>query len=75
MLKARIADQSDPDFIEVELDMKETTMEGLTTLLCKELSITKNDITKIRKLPNTVLRKDKDVKRLTDFQEIEVVIQ
>lgn len=29
---------------------------------------------KIRKLPNTVLRKDKDVARLVDFQEIELVL-
>lgn len=73
VLKVRIADQSHTDFIEVELDMEGRTMDSLLNLLCTELQLSKDSIAKIRKLPNTILRKDKDVKRLIDFQEIEVV--
>ena len=46
----------------------------LIEICCQELCITPNDIIKVRKLPNTILRKDKDVMRLKDFQEIEIIM-
>lgn len=73
VLKARLADREDKDFIEIELEKSARRMENLIQLLSDELDIDKADVVKVRKLPNTILRKDKDVTRLVDFQEIEVV--
>ena len=74
VLKARIAYLTDRDFIEVELSRSCLTFEALMTLLTTELGVDRCLVHKVRKLPNTVLRKDKDVARLTDFQEIELVL-
>lgn len=62
------------DFIEVELDRNKLTYEALMSLLTKELRIDRQMVQKVRKLPNTILRKDKDVQRLVDYQEIELVL-
>ncbi|KTG24944.1 hypothetical protein cypCar_00027892 [Cyprinus carpio] len=53
----------------------ELTLRGLLRLCCRELDISAEHVEKIRKLPNTMLRKDKDVARLQDFQELEVVLE
>ena len=74
VLKARVAYCDEKDFIEVEMDRNNLTFAALVTLLTRELRIERKLIFKIRKLPNTILRKDKDVKRLRDFQELEVVL-
>ena len=74
VLKARVAYTDERDFIEVELDRNNLTFSALVSLLTRELAIDRKSIYKIRKLPNTILRKDKDVKRLQDFQELEVVL-
>jgi len=110
VLKVRIADQMDSDFIEVEFPRFERdvlvdegarrptdqdrvsgaektsenagasstdllTFESFIEILCDELRIpTPNLILKIRKLPDTIVRKGRDVHRLKDFQEIEVVL-
>lgn len=85
------------DFIEVELDRQELTYRSLLRVCCRELGISAEHVEKIRKLPNTMLRKvrgfytgaseeqllrprsfppqDKDVARLQDFQELEVVLE
>lgn len=73
MLKVRLADSEDLDFIEIELPENELTFAKLVETCCEELNILSNAIAKIRKLPDTILRKDKDVLRLKNFQEIEVV--
>ena len=74
VLKARVAYTDERDFIEVELDRNNLTFSALVSLLTRELAIDRKSIYKIRKLPNTILRKDKDIKRLQDFQEVEVVL-
>ena len=73
-MKARVAYTDEKDFIEVEMDRNSLTFPALVTLLTRELGVDRKLIYKIRKLPNTILRKDKDVKRLQDFQELEVVL-
>lgn len=73
VLKIRIADSPDPDFIEVELAQTDLTYQTLIRVCCQELDIEPGHIVKLRKLPNTRLRKDEDVQRLVNFQEIEVV--
>lgn len=73
VLKIRIANAADPDFVEVELSRTDLTYRALLYLCCMELDLKPQQIQKLRKLPNTRLRKDKDIQRLQDFQEIEVV--
>lgn len=73
VLKIRIADAPDPDFIEIELPQSDLTYQSLIWICCQELNVEPNQIVKLRKLPNTRLRKDEDIQRLQNFQEIEVV--
>ncbi|XP_010213939.1 PREDICTED: ankyrin repeat domain-containing protein 40, partial [Tinamus guttatus] len=76
VLKVRIQNLSlrENDFIEIELDRQELTYKELLRVSCCELGVNPEHVEKIRKLPNTVLRKDKDVARLQDFQELELVL-
>ena len=74
VIKARVANAAETDFIEVELDHSHLTFDLLVTTLCKELGVKRELVQKVRKLPNTILRKDKDVQRLKDLQEIELVL-
>ncbi|XP_069050541.1 ankyrin repeat domain-containing protein 40 isoform X1 [Lepisosteus oculatus] len=77
VLKVRVQNPSvrENDFIEVELDRQELTYRSLLRVCCRELGVSADHVEKIRKLPNTMLRKDKDVARLQDFQELEVVLE
>ena len=74
VLKVRVANSIETDFIEIELDNRHLTFDNLVNMMCKELDLNKRLVSKIRKLPDTIVRKDKDVKRLKDFQELEVVV-
>ncbi|KAL8222423.1 UNVERIFIED_CONTAM: hypothetical protein K2H54_075969 [Gekko kuhli] len=76
VLKVRIQNSAlkENDFIEIELDRRELTYDELLRVSCCELGVDPEHVEKIRKLPNTVLRKDKDVARLQDFQELELVL-
>lgn len=74
VLKIRVANAADPDFVEIELSRDELTYQSLLSVCCEELDLNACQILKLRKLPNTRLRKDKDVQRLQNFQEIEIVI-
>ena len=75
VLKLRIANSEDKDFIEVDLDRSSLTFQILEIVCCDELGIEANNIKKIRKLPNTIVRNDRDTKRLVSFQELEVVLK
>lgn len=74
VLKVRVQNLRDNDFIEIELDRQELTYQDLLRVSCCELGVNPEEVEKIRKLPNTLLRKDKDVARLQDFQELELVL-
>lgn len=74
VLKVRLANSDERDFIEVELPRSHLTFESLLSLFCHELGVDRKLVYKIRKLPDTVVRKDKDVKRLRDYQELELVL-
>uniref|UniRef100_A0A8D3AHR6 Info WAP, follistatin/kazal, immunoglobulin, kunitz and netrin domain containing 2a n=1 Tax=Scophthalmus maximus TaxID=52904 RepID=A0A8D3AHR6_SCOMX len=60
VLKVRIQNPNarENDFIEVELDRQELTYRSLLRVCCRELDISAEHVEKIRKLPNTMLRKD-----------------
>lgn len=74
VIKIRKANTNDLDFIEVELNRKVLTYDELINVCSKELKVDRDSISKIRKLPDTVIRRDKDVQRFTPFQELEVVL-
>ncbi|XP_041265346.1 ankyrin repeat domain-containing protein 40-like isoform X1 [Onychostruthus taczanowskii] len=74
VLKVRVQNLRDNDFIEIELDRQELTYQDLLRVSCCELGVNPEQVEKIRKLPNTLLRNDKDVARLQDFQELELVL-
>ncbi|XP_063149001.1 ankyrin repeat domain-containing protein 40-like [Candoia aspera] len=74
VLKVRIQNPKENDFIEIELDRKKLTYQDLLRVCCCELGINSEQVEKIRKLPDTLLRKDKDVARLQNFQELELVL-
>lgn len=75
VLKVRIQGSPDPDFIEIEIPKWKLTYENLLKTCCEELYISEAQVERIRKLPDTRLRKDNDVRRLTDFQALEVVLR
>lgn len=72
IVKARIANSGETDFVEVEL--ASISYITLLTSVCEELDVAIADVHKIRKLPNVLVRKDKDVLRMTEGQELEVVL-
>ncbi|KAM3848204.1 putative ANKRD40 C-terminal-like protein [Vipera latastei] len=74
VLKVRVQNPKEYDFIEVELDRKQLNYQDLLKVCCCELGINSEQVEKIRKLPNTLLRKDEDVARLQNFQELELVL-
>ncbi|KAJ0058301.1 hypothetical protein NL108_013081, partial [Boleophthalmus pectinirostris] len=59
VLKVRIQNPTarENDFIEIELDRQELTYRSLLRVCCRELDISTEHVEKIRKLPNTMLRK------------------
>ncbi|XP_064006549.1 ankyrin repeat domain-containing protein 40-like isoform X2 [Pogoniulus pusillus] len=57
VLKVRVQNLRDSDFIEIELDRQELTYQDLLRVSCCELGIKPEHVEKIRKLPNTLVRK------------------
>ncbi|XP_074079819.1 putative ANKRD40 C-terminal-like protein [Macrotis lagotis] len=74
VLKVRKQSPKENDFIEIELDRQKLTYQDLLQVSCRELGINLEQVVKIRKLPNTLLRKDKDISRLQEFQELELIL-
>ena len=64
----------DSDFIEVDLQADTLTFRKLIEVICEEFSIDPKMIVKLRKLPNTKLRRDIEVQRMEDYQEVEAEI-
>ena len=75
VVKVRVAESTEHDFIEIELSRDALTFKNLVQVCCTELEVDPSTIIKIRKRPNTIVRKDKDVARLKDFQELELVVK
>lgn len=57
VLKVRVQNLRDNDFIEIELDRQELTYQDLLRVSCCELGVNPEQVEKIRKLPNTLVRK------------------
>lgn len=76
ILKVRLASslQMHKDFIEIEVS-RQTTYDQLVTTMWDELGLCSNaDLRMVRKLPNTEIRNDRDVQRLHNYQELELVL-
>ena len=73
LVKVRVCGSGECDFVEVEVHP--LTYSALLTACCEELEVPSSDIIKIRKLPNVLVRKDRDIQRMTDRQELEVVLK
>lgn len=74
VLKVRVANSVEQDFIELEIEKNRLSFEYVLSTICRELNVNPSVVHKLRKLPNTIVRKDKDVLRFVDFQELEVVL-
>ncbi|XP_003382779.1 PREDICTED: ankyrin repeat domain-containing protein 40-like [Amphimedon queenslandica] len=72
-VKVRIANSGETDFIEV--DVQTLSYIDLLRNICEELEVSPDDVSKIRKLPNVLIRKDKDISRLENGQELELVLK
>ncbi|XP_043237777.1 ankyrin repeat domain-containing protein 40-like [Amphibalanus amphitrite] len=76
VLKVRVAGvPAEADFVELQLPLSELTFDRLLRECCRELNIDGQVIDRVRKLPNTLVRRDSDVRRLTDYQELELVVR
>ena len=75
ILKVRVADSEDPDYIEVEIPGDSLTLENLIVVSAEELGVQTSQVERVRKMPNTKMRRDKEVARMTDYQEIELVMK
>ena len=73
IVKARIADSGETDFVEVEVEGG--SYINLLQACCDELEVPLGEVAKIRKLPNILIRKDRDVARLLEGQELELVLK
>ena len=57
------------------MDQQNTTFEEFKKLCLEELQFNKDAyINKIRKLPNILVRNDRDIKRLKNDQELEIFL-
>ena len=75
ILKVRVAGSDDPDYIEIELPGDSLTLESLVLTASTELEIEAGQVERVRRMPNTRLRRDKEVARLPDYEEIELVVR
>ena len=72
LVKVRVNGSGESDFVEVEV--APPTYSALVSACCEELELAVSEVVKIRKLPNILVRKDRDVQRMKDGQELEVVL-
>ena len=73
ILRVRVSgSEADSDFVEVEVPS--LSYSSLLECCCEELEVVPGDVAKIRKLPNVWVRKDKDVQRLKEGQELELIL-
>lgn len=73
LVKIRVNGSGETDFYEVEVPS--LTYESLLKACADEIEVETSQVAKIRKLPNILIRRDKDVQRLKEGQELEVVLK
>ena len=72
-MKVRVSGSGESDFVEVEVPS--LSYSSLLKSCCEELELVPHEIAKIRKLPNVWVRKDKDVQRMKEGQELEIIVK
>ena len=72
LVLVRVAESEDSDFLQVEF--APPTYEALLSACCDELELQHSDVTKIRMLPDVIVKRDRDVQRLEHGQRIEVTL-
>lgn len=75
IVRARVSDSGDKDNDFVEVEVPSLNYCSLLKSCCEELELTPEDVAKIRKLPNVWIRKDKDIQRLKEGQELEIILK
>ena len=73
LVKVRVAGVDEEDFVEV--DVLARSFGDLMKSCAAELEVDVADVAKIRRLPNIIVRKDRDVERLQDGAELELVLK
>lgn len=73
LIKVRISGSGEADFYEVELPS--LSYDALLKACAEEVEVDVSDIAKVRKLPNILVRRDRDVQRLKEGQELELVLK
>lgn len=75
--KGRGQDLPEEDFYEVDVPEDQLKMGSICNFLERELPgmMKAEDVAYLRKLPNTRLRRDVELRRMSDYQEIEVVLR
>lgn len=73
-LRKQLQGQEEEEFVEIVVNRPHTTLQQLLTICCTELAIEEKNISKLRKLPNTVMRNNQDVQTLRDYDELELVV-
>nr|CAH8824844.1 unnamed protein product [Trichobilharzia regenti] len=73
IIKVRLAQSEEEDFYEFEAPTKTCDYPYFLQIISKELNIRPEEIKKVRKLPNTIVRCEADLRRLSDGTELEVV--
>ena len=75
-IRARVGEKGELDFIEVDIDIERCTFEEFKFILSRELQIDTQElyVSKVRKLPNTIVRNDRDIMRLKEGNEIEFIL-
>ena len=68
-----MAGSGESDFVEVEVPS--LSYHALLRACCEELEVGTSDVIRLRKLPNIWVRKDRDVQRMREGQELEVVLK
>ena len=65
------------DFIEIDIPKRKEclTFTNLIYVICEEFSVEAAKVVKVRKLPNTKLRRDAEVARMQDYTEIELILK
>nr|XP_008196494.1 PREDICTED: ankyrin repeat domain-containing protein 40 isoform X1 [Tribolium castaneum] len=74
VLRLRVANLEDKDFIEVDYDESKLNYRDLIETCCQHLGVDKIDVAKIRKLPDVTIRRDEDVQRFNRLEHLEVVV-
>ena len=74
ILNIRVANAIDTDFILIDLPKKKWNYNDLMLAMCHELNVEPNNVERVRLLPHTKLRRDIEVQRLKDYEELELVL-